>query len=87
MNHNDNEQKRDYPEVQFTLAGDEGKSPEQLEKEIERIIKLRDLSEKLYEMGWFEDETYTAAQLTSENAEAEKKKAEFEALFAKHDAK
>ena len=38
----DCELRRDYPEVQFTLVGDEGKSPEQLEREIKAIIAKRD---------------------------------------------
>ena len=37
--YNDSEHKRDYPEVQFTLAGDEGKTPEELEKMKAEIMK------------------------------------------------
>ena len=47
---------RDYPEVQFTLAGDEGKSEEQIQKEIEMIIKKRDLSIALAKLGWDDGE-------------------------------
>ena len=47
--YNDSEHKRDYPEVQFTLAGDEGKTPEELEEEIKNILFKRDLSEIMWE--------------------------------------
>lgn len=47
---------RDFPEVQFTLAGDEGKSEEQIQKEVEMIIKRRDLLIALDELGWDDGE-------------------------------
>ena len=37
---NEEKKERDYPEVQFTLAGDEGKSEEQIQKEIENGYKI-----------------------------------------------
>lgn len=49
---NEEKKERDYPEVQFTLAGDEGKSEEQIQKEVEMIIKKRDLSIALAKLGW-----------------------------------
>ena len=50
------DQRRDYPAVEFTLVGDEGKSPEEIEKEIEMIIKKRDLLIALDELGWNDDD-------------------------------
>ena len=47
--YNDSEHKRDYPEVQFTLAGDEGKTPEELEEEIKNILFKRDHSVIMWE--------------------------------------
>ena len=46
----DGERRRDYPEVQFTLAGDEGKSPEELEEEIRLILLKRDFYEAMFEL-------------------------------------
>ena len=48
--YNDSEHKRDYPEVQFTLAGDEGKTPEELEEEIRIILLKRDFYEAMFEL-------------------------------------
>ena len=48
--YNDSEHKRDYPEVQFTLAWDEGKTPEELEEEIELILLKRHYYEAMFEI-------------------------------------
>ena len=48
--YNDSEHKRDYPEVQFTLAGDEGLSPEELKEEIDLILLKRHYYEAMFEI-------------------------------------
>ena len=46
----DSAQRKDYPEVQFTLSGDEGKTPEELEEEIELILLKRHYYEAMFEI-------------------------------------
>ena len=53
----EDQRRRDYPEVQFTLVGDENLSPEEMEREVQRIIKKRDLAILLSELGFEEPDT------------------------------